>query len=127
MQPLTTLIVIIVIFSLITPSFFIAKFTKELRANNNRNVQRKAILASGTPAQAQINSIRQTNVQVDDQPEVLLDLSVTKPDGETIHTVVRTVIPIISIPTFQRGNIIEVKHMTIDNELRFEVVGAYIP
>jgi hypothetical protein len=126
-QPLTTLIVIIVIFSLITPTIFITKFAKELRAHNKRNVQRKTILASGTPAQAQINSIQQTNVEVENQPEVLLDLSVTKLNGETIHTVVRTVIPIVNIPAFQKGNIIEVKHMTIDNELKFEVVGAYVP
>ncbi|MFE0558743.1 hypothetical protein ACFW1P_22760 [Paenibacillus sp. NPDC058910] len=86
-----------------------------------------AILTGGMSAQAKINSIQQTNVQVDNQPEVLLDLSVTKPNGETIHTVVRTVIPIVNIPAFQKGNIIEVKHMTIDNELKFEVVGAYVP
>lgn len=124
---MTTLIVIIVLISLITPSIFIMKFAKGFRANSERNVQRKMILSSGTPAQALINSIQQTNVQVDDQPEVLLDLSVSKPEGGTIHTIVRTVIPMISIPTFQKGNIIEVKHMTIDHELKFEVVGAYIP
>jgi len=124
---LTAIIVIIVIISLLTASLTIVTVIKGLRTRNKRNSERKAILAGGTSAQAVINSIEQTNAQVDDRPEVLLDLNVTKQDGVVIQTVVRTVIPIVSIPAFQRGNVIEVKYMTIDNEQKFEVVGAYIP
>jgi len=124
---LTTLIVIIAISSLLTASLTIAKVVKGVRARNTKRLQRKEILARGTSAQAVINSIQQTNVQVDDQPEVLLDLTVTKQDGEVVHTVVRTVIQIVNIPVFQKGNVVEVKYMTIDNEQKFEVVDAYVP
>ncbi|MGO4788605.1 MULTISPECIES: hypothetical protein [Paenibacillus] len=127
MPVITVILVLSITLTLFTTSFIIVILVKQLRARNKRNTQRKAILTGGMSAQAKINSIQQTNVQVDNQPEVLLDLSVTKPNGETIHTVVRTVIPIVNIPAFQKGNIIEVKHMTIDNELKFEVVGAYVP
>lgn len=89
--------------------------------------QRKAILASGASAEAVIHSIQQTNAQLDDQPEVLLDLTVTKQNGEVIRTELKTVIPIVHIPAFQKGNTIEVKYMTIDSEEKFEVVGAYVP
>ncbi|MEJ8545314.1 hypothetical protein [Brevibacillus borstelensis] len=123
---MTALLVIIVICSLLTASWMIATVVKRVRARNKRYLQRKAILAGGTSAQAVINSIQQTNVQVDDQPEVLLDLTVTKQNGEVIHTVVRIVIPIVTIPSFQKGNVVEVKYMTIDNEQKFEVVGAYV-
>ena len=126
-MPLTSIIVIIAIFSLLTTSITFAIVFKGLRAHKKRNLQRKAILAGGTSAQAVINSIQQTNAQVDDQPEVLLDLTVTKQDGEIIHTVVKTVIQIVNIPAFQKGCVIEVKYMTIDNEQKFEVVGAYVP
>ena len=124
---MTTLIVIIAISSLLTASLTIAKVVKGVRARNTKRLQRKEILARGTSAQAVINSIQQTNVQVDDQPEVLLDLTVTKQDGEVVHTVVRTVIQIVNIPVFQKGNVVEVKYMTIDNEQKFEVVDAYVP
>jgi cell division protein FtsX len=124
---ITVILVLSITLTLFTTTFIIVILVKQLRARNKRNLQRKTILAGGMSAQAKINSIQQTNVQVDNQPEVLLDLSVTKPNGEIIHTVVKTVIPIVNIPAFQKGNIIEVKHMTIDNELKFEVVGAYVP
>lgn len=124
---MTALIVIIAISSLLTASLTIAKVVKEVRARNTKRLQRQEILAGGTSAQAVINSIQQTNVQVDDQPEVLLDLTVTKQDGEVVHTVVRTVIQIVNIPVFQKGNVVEVKYMTIDNEQKFEVVDAYVP
>ncbi|CAH0119715.1 MULTISPECIES: hypothetical protein [unclassified Paenibacillus] len=118
---------ILIICSLLTASLTIAFMVKGMRARKKAYLQRKAILAGGASAQAVINSIRQTNVQIDNQPEVMLDLTVTKQDGEVIHTVVKTVIPIVNIPAFQKGNIVEVKHMTIDNEQRFEVVGSYMP
>lgn len=124
---MTTLIGIIVVCSLLTASVTIAMVVRKVRTQHQKQSQRKAVLAGGTSTQAVINSIQQTNAQLDDQPEVLLDLTVTKPDGEVIHTVVRTVIPIVHIPTFQKGNVVEVKYMTIDNEQKFEVVGAYVP
>ena len=122
---MTVLIVILVISSLITTSITIATIRKGLKERNKQISQRKQILAGGTSAQAVINSIKQTNAQVDDQPEVLLDLTVTMQDGSVIQTVVKTVIQIVNIPMFQKGNVIEVKHMTIDNEHKFEVVEAY--
>lgn len=122
-----TIIVIIVIFSSITAAVTIAFVVMTLGANKKRYTQRKTILEQGTSAQAVINSIQQTPAQMDNQPEVLLDLTVTMPDDKVISTVVKTFIPIINIPAFQKGNVIEVKVMTIDNEQKFEVVGSYLP
>ncbi|WP_229106553.1 hypothetical protein [Paenibacillus sp. 1001270B_150601_E10] len=122
-----TVILVIVIFSLCTASLTITFVIKGLRTRSNKLSQRKAILMNGTSAQATINAIQQTNSQLDDQPGVLLDLTVTKQDGEVVHTVVETFIPIIHIPSFQKGETIEVKYLTIDNALTFEVVGAYVP
>lgn len=119
--------VITIILSLISTSLILLAVVKGLKKHTKRLSQRKAILANGTSAQAVINSIQQTNAQLGDQPGVLLDLTVTKQDGEVVHTVVDTFIPVVSIPSFQKGNVIEVKYLTIDNEQKFEVVGAYIP
>ncbi|WP_256992458.1 hypothetical protein [Paenibacillus sp. XY044] len=126
-MPLTTVVMIIIIFSLFTASLTIAFTIKSLRGQRKRLSQRKAILTDGTSAQAVIHSIQQTNAQLDDQPEVLLDLTVTKPDGEILRTVVKTFIPIVNIPSFQKGCVVDVKYMTIAGEPKFEVVGAYIP
>ncbi|MBQ4901343.1 hypothetical protein KB559_21090 [Paenibacillus sp. Marseille-P2973] len=118
---------IIGIFSFITMVVTIILVTKTLGTQRKRFSERKEILAEGTTAQAVINSIRQTNRTVGDQPEVLLDLTVTKPDGEVVHTVLKTVIQIVNIPAFQKGKVVEVKYKTIGNEQKFEVVDAYLP
>lgn len=123
----TTIVVIIVIVALLTSSITITQVVQNVRAGKKEISQRKTILENGSPAQATINSIRQTNAQLDDQPEVLLDLTVVKSDGEVFHTVVRTVIPIISVPSFQKGSVIEVRYITVNNELKVEVEGAYFP
>ncbi|GIP51236.1 MULTISPECIES: hypothetical protein [Paenibacillus] len=118
---------IIGIFSFITMVVTIILVTKTIGTQRKRFSERKEILAEGTTAQAVINSIRQTNRTVGDQPEVLLDLTVTKPDGEVVHTVLKTVIQIVNIPAFQKGKVVEVKYKTIGNEQKFEVVDAYLP
>ncbi|RJE86271.1 hypothetical protein D3P07_19555 [Paenibacillus sp. 1011MAR3C5] len=115
------------IMSLISTTVIIVLIVKQLRSNSQHSKQKKMILEEGTTAQAVIQSIQQTNAQVDNQPEVLLHLEVTKPDGEVVHTEVKAVIPIISIPSFQKGSVIEVKYMMIGQERRYEVVGAYLP
>ncbi len=124
---MATITVMIVIFSLFTASLTITAVAKMLRAQKKRTQERRTILTDGATAQAVINSIRQTNAQVDDQPVVLLDLTVTKPDGEVVHTTVRTAIQIVNIPSFQKGCAIEVKYLTLGGEPKFEVVGAYVP
>ncbi|WP_103104989.1 hypothetical protein [Brevibacillus reuszeri] len=124
---MTTIIVVIVICSLLSASLTLTFVFRTLRTQKQKQSQRRTILTEGTSAQAVINSIQQTNVRIDDNPEVLLDLTVTKQDGLVLHTVVKTVIPIVHIPAFQKGNTVEVKYMTIDDEQKFEVVGAYVP
>ncbi|WP_240913425.1 MULTISPECIES: hypothetical protein [Paenibacillus] len=118
---------IIIIFSLLTASLTITFAIKTVTRQRKGLSQRKTILTNGTSAQAVINSIQQTNAQLNNQPEVLLDLTVTKPDGESHHTIVKTFIPIVNIPSFQKGCVVEVKYMTIAGEPKFEVVGAYVP
>lgn len=124
---MTTIIVVIVICSLLSASLTLTFVFRTLRTQKQKQSQRRTILTEGTSAQAVINSIQQTNVRIDDNPEVLLDLTVTKQDGLVLHTVVKTVIPIVHIPAFQKGNTVEVKYMTIDDEQKFEVVGASVP
>jgi len=101
---LTTIIVVIVICSLLTASLTITFALRTLRTQKQKQSQRRTILVEGTSAQAVINSIQQTNGRMDDNPEVLLDLTVTKQDGHVLQTVVKTVIPIVHIPAFQKGN-----------------------
>ncbi|RJX37128.1 hypothetical protein D3P09_24785 [Paenibacillus pinisoli] len=115
------------VMSLITATIVIVIVVRMLRSRGQRFKQQKMILAEGTMAQAVIQSIHQTNAQLDDQPEVLLSLAVSEPEGNVVPAEVKTVIPIISIPAFQKGNTIEVKYMTIGGERRYEVVGAYVP
>ncbi|MDF2661015.1 MAG: hypothetical protein K0Q94_3806, partial [Paenibacillus sp.] len=68
-----------------------------------------------------------TNSRLDEQPVVLLDLTLTKENGEIVNAVIRTAIPVVHIPDFQKGNQIEVKYMVQDNQLLIEPVGSYLP
>ncbi|WP_274653911.1 hypothetical protein [Paenibacillus humicola] len=98
-----------------------------VRRNRDELREKRAILKEGIAATAVINSIEQTYATLGGQPIVLLDLTVTKDEGELLHTVVETAIPIVHIPHFQKGSQIEVKYMTVNNEVKVEVVGAYVP
>ncbi|MDF2661186.1 MAG: hypothetical protein K0Q94_3977, partial [Paenibacillus sp.] len=44
-----------------------------------------------------------TNSRLDEQPVVLLDLTLTKENGEIVNAVIRTAIPVVHIPDFQKG------------------------
>ncbi|MCS7459353.1 hypothetical protein N0M98_04305 [Paenibacillus doosanensis] len=122
-----TLVIIIVGFSLLTTAITLFTVFLTLRNARGERQKKKDILANGISASAIIRSIEQTSSQLDDQPIVLLSLTVTRENGDTFDTVIKTAIPIISIPQFQPGRTIEVKYITEEGRLLVEAVGAYIP
>lgn len=123
----TTIIVLMIAVSTVTASVMLYKAVATVRSNNEQLRRQKAVLADGIPAKAVVNSIRQTSSSLGGQPIVLLDLIVTKQDGTNFRTVVRTAIPIVHIPDFQKGCIIDVKYVTTEHEIQVEAEGAYAP
>ena len=87
----------------------------------------KHILRTGKSASAIVNSIRQTASQINDQPEVYLNLTITTENGETFHKIIKTVIPVVNVPQFQQGRKIRVKYIEQAGEREVAVEGAYLP
>ncbi|WFR61384.1 hypothetical protein P9222_23430 [Paenibacillus amylolyticus] len=119
--------VAIIIFGLITGIITTIMVFKLLRNNKEKYHLRKSILMDGIPAEAIIHDIVQTSSSMDGMPGVRLDLTVTQVDGRTFPSIVETYIPITHIPHFQKGNMINVRYMTMGNERKVEVEDAYIP
>ncbi|NMI03758.1 hypothetical protein HF638_07200 [Paenibacillus sp. SZ31] len=119
--------VAVIVFMLITGTITTIMVFKLQRSNKEKHHLRKSILMDGIPAEAIIHDIVQTSSSRDGRPGVRLDLTVTQVDGRTFPTIVETYIPITHIPHFQKGNIINVKYITMGNERKVEVEDAYVP
>ena len=113
--------------SLATASVTLYKTIAMLKERRAEYRERKTILAEGTPAKAVVNSIRQTAASMNGQPEVVLDVTIAKPDGGTVDAVFQTFVPIVHIPGFQKGCTIDVKYAMRDRRLVVEAVDAYLP
>ncbi|MHA7966902.1 hypothetical protein ACX93W_22570 [Paenibacillus sp. CAU 1782] len=87
----------------------------------------KALLEDGISSRATVVSITPTDVQLDEQPVVLLELDVRLPYGGVERVTVRTAIPVAKVPLYQRGCEIEVKYKEMPEGLRVAVEGAYLP
>lgn len=118
---------ILVVISLFTTTFTVTKVVSAHRSHKDKMRLTKQIMDNGKPAEAIVNFIRQTQSKLDDQPEVILDLTVTKDNGEVFHAAVKTFIPLILIPQFQKGKIIQVKYVEQEDQRKVAVEDAYLP
>ena len=67
------------------------------------------VLQNGIPAQAKIVGVRQTDVMLNNQPQILFDLEVQPPGGTPYQAQAKAIIPMINIPQFQPGAEVPVK------------------
>lgn len=97
------------------------------QSRREERAQAKVLLEDGIPARAKVMSITPTNVKLDDQPVVILELDVSLPYGATERVAVRTAIHVVNVPSYQPGCEIEVKYKEMPGGLRVAVAGAYLP
>lgn len=71
--------------------------------------KQQQLLASGTPGTARIKGLTDTGVQVNMQPQVVIDLSVELDGQAPYDAQLTTAVPQIHIPLVQPGNTIGVK------------------
>jgi hypothetical protein len=86
----------------------------------------KQILKNGTPARAIVNSIQQTETKINDNPQVMIGVTVTKENGETFYSAFKTVIPVILFSQFSKGSMVKVKYMEDGNKRKVALEGSYI-
>ncbi|MBB6734132.1 hypothetical protein [Cohnella zeiphila] len=120
-------IILIVAALAVSTILTLIRSTAPVRRHRAELREKKSILTDGMPATAVIDAIEQTNATIGEQPVVRMELIVTDAEGLSWRTVVRTAIPIIRIPQFQEGKRIDVKYIKVNDEVKVEVVGAYVP
>ncbi|MFH5184000.1 hypothetical protein ACHHV8_15915 [Paenibacillus sp. TAB 01] len=121
------IVLLVVMFSLITGTITTVTVLRLVRAQRTELRQREGVVNEGIPAKATINDIRETSSSMDGRPGVLLDLTVTGENGQVFQAVTRTFIPVIHIPRFQKGHVIDVCYKTEGDKIRVEPVDAYLP
>lgn len=116
---------VIAVVIILTSIPVVMKSMKLMKDSVNTLKQDGDIVAIGTQAEAVVHSITQTNTTYNNNPQVILEMTVTKEDGETFTARVKTVIPVVNIPQYQPGSTITVKYVEENGERRVAVLGAY--
>jgi len=84
----------------------------------------RSTLENGIPAKARIVSVRQTNMYVNNQPQIAFTLEVHPPSGTPYQAETKAVIPMVNIPQFQPGVELPVKiHPTDPSKVVLDVYG----
>lgn len=99
---IVAVVLVITLASFIPMIFIFGKFFKRQAANAK-------LMQSGVSAQAQILSIQETGTRINDQPELLLVLSVASPGQAPYQTQAITVVSFLMIPKLQPGMMVPVK------------------
>ena len=89
---------------------------KGMFQNMNKTIR---INKTGEVTQAVVLSIRQTNVSGGNKIEVIMEVRLQEPDGSRYEAMVRGMVPLVELPSYQPGKRIEVVR---DREDREQVV-----
>lgn len=74
------------------------------------SMKRQKLMQSGVSANAQITSVWQTGMYVNEQPQIGIKLMVTPQNGQPFEAETKMVVSMIQIPQFQPGQMVEVKY-----------------
>ncbi len=74
------------------------------------SMRRQKLMQTGVSANAQILSVWQTGMYVNEQPQIGMKLQVNPPNGQPFEAETKMVVSMIQIPQFQPGQLVEVKY-----------------
>lgn len=74
------------------------------------SMRRQKLMQTGVSANAQILSVWQTGMYVNEQPQIGMKLLVNPPNGQPFEAETKMVVSLIQIPQFQPGQMVEVKY-----------------
>jgi hypothetical protein len=87
--------------------------------------QDSGILKNGTPAQATILKVWETGTCLNNQPQLGFNLEVRPPSGAPYQAQAKGIIPMVNIPQFQPGAIVNVKISPTDpSKVALDVYGG---
>jgi hypothetical protein len=78
-------------------------------AARGNSSEKQQLLQSGTPATAQVLSIKQTGTFINNNPQVEMSLRIQPPDGPPYERTTRYVVPIIHASALQANSVIKVR------------------
>jgi hypothetical protein len=101
--------VIIAVLAILPLGIFVFIIYPALKTVNQNVKQNEALLASGEPAQAQILSIEQIGMKLNDQPGVRFALQVTRQGHPPYQANAQAFVSLLNIPRLQLGATVPVK------------------
>lgn len=115
--------VILVVSMLISlPLLLLAFFVIRQSFETNREVKR--IRKKGTPAEAIVSSITQTNNEINGHPEVFIGLTIPRGQDEPHRTIIRTLIYMVNYPQYQPGRKVRVRVLEVDGKIKVALESA---
>ncbi len=116
------LLVIVVSLLISLPLMFLAVIVIRQSFQSNREIKR--IRKNGEPAEAVVNSIRQTNSEINGHPEVYIGLTIPREEAEPYRTIIKTVIYMVNIHQYQPGRKVKVMVLEEDGKLKVAIDGV---
>jgi len=79
-----------------------------MRHTKKQKEAQAQLLATGTPAQATILSLKESGLRVNDRPELYIELEVRPPEGQVYEVTVSRITSVIEVPRLQPGSTVAV-------------------
>lgn len=83
-------------------------------------------MKNGMPFDATVNSLRQTNTEVNGHPEVFIGLTIPREHADPYRTIIKTVISIVNIPQYEPGRKVKVKVLETNGKIKVALEGVHV-
>ncbi len=80
----------------------------------------------GESYDATVNSIQQTNTEINGHPEVFIGLTIPREHADPYRAIIKTVIYMVNIPQYQPGHKVKVKVLETNGKIKVALEGAHV-
>ncbi|WP_152970650.1 hypothetical protein [Bacillus sp. FJAT-28004] len=117
-------ITLVVIILISVPLFLLAFIVIRQSFKDTREI--KFILKYGESYDATVNSIQQTNTEINGHPEVFIGLTIPREHADPYRAIIKTVIYMVNIPQYQPGHKVKVKVLETNGKIKVALEGAHV-
>jgi hypothetical protein len=117
-------ITLVVTILISVPLFLIAFIVIRQSFKDTREI--KFILKYGESFDATVNSIQQTNTEINGHPEVFIGLTIPREHADPYRAIIKTVIYMVNIPQYQPGHKVKVKVLETNGKIKVALEGAHV-
>jgi hypothetical protein len=117
-------ITLVVTILISVPLFLLAFIVIRQSFKDTREI--KFILKYGESYDATVNSIQQTNTEINGHPEVFIGLTIPREHADPYRAIIKTVIYMVNIPQYQPGHKVKVKVLETNGKIKVALEGAHV-